>query len=1537
MVKRRNRLLSFVLAAVMIMLTLPLSSVAETMQVLEKKGADFSENTYIAGQIQLLLDRLVYSDTPYFTVMGHESCQDVACDNCRLSDVSAKHPALKDLGVTFDTAVYGSGAFARYAFALIFGTKLQAINFFGNTVANIPLQVVGRAAAERSAGTPVVGVSGKYEVMNGENLKKIFKNGTPGDLIQARSASGGNHTMIFLSASDTTVMVLHSIDYGVEGIEKNKVVISEMSYDEMIGYWGNIITLFRADAETYASTWAKGEIVHVTHSYTDETGNNCSFCGEPINPLPAVSVAGAGVYMAKNDTASYESYYRSSAQKSSYKAGTWVLAFGTIVNSIGKSYYLLSDGSYVAAEDFTSGTGTVPTITMTAYPQGRMEYGTSFGLKGTIGMSSGLSYVSGYFLTEDGKIVQSVNQSTTSTSLSVSSSQINSKLKFGSLGEGSYVMLIVACAKNGAMAAASYPFIVAKESARPTPATPSAPTVLSKNANSVTLKAVSGYEYSMNGTTWQSSPVFGGLLPAKTYTFYQRVAETATANASGASAGLQVTTEKADASAPSAPALASKTAYSVTLKVLEGYEYSMDGASWQKNAVFEGLSPATSYTFYQRIAATATTNASASSVGLTVVTEKADASVPAPPTLSSKTATSVTLKFISGNEYSMDGKTWQASATFNGLSPATTYTFYQRVAATSSANASASSQGFQVTTKKTETAAPKAPTVLSVTGNSVVLQSHSGYEYSKDGEIWQISAVFTGLSPVTSYTFYQRVAETATAYASPASASVTVKTVKGEANAPQQPQLVSKTDTTVILRNTDGYEYSKDAVNWQSSSVFSGLSPAKTYTFYQRVAATATTNASAPSEGLQLTTDKSGVATPSAPVLFEKTATSVTLKTYPGYEYSINGSAWQVSPLFEGLSPAKSYTFYQRVAETETTYASHISDGLQVTTKKTETPAPVAPTVVSKTAYSVTLKAILGYEYSMDGTKWQASPVFEGLSPAKEYQFYQRIAETETSYTSPASASLTVTTKKMDVPAPAAPTVESVTDKSVTLKALEGYEYSIDGLKWQKSPVFEGLSPAKLYQFYQRIAETDIAYASPAGAPLSVTTKKSDVKAPEAPESAKKTWYSVTLKTVSGYEYSMDGTKWQTSPVFEGLSPAKEYKFYQRVAETATTYASPASIALTVTTYKKDTPAPTNPTLSSKTDKTVVLKEVAGYEYSKDGNVWQKSPAFEGLSPATVYTFYQRVAETATAYASPASTGLKVTTYKSTLKAPAAPTVVEVTSSKVTLKSVGGYEYSIDGKTWQTSPAFSGLSPAKTYTFYQRIAETDTTYASAASSALEVTTIKRTVSAPSAPVVESIKDLTVTLKSDQALEYSIDGGKTWQKSAVFELDEYGVYTFLARKAETATDFASPASEKLTVEVNPRKLSSEQLNVDNSKMILSAVRAGTTVDELLAMLREGEYVTVLSANGKEVSAKDAITTGMKLCLPEGEEYLVVVKGDIDGDGGVGVFDLTAVKRQIVNGSGLNGIFLLASDVNADGNVDVFDYIAIRKAILSGESL
>ncbi|MHA6531636.1 S-layer homology domain-containing protein [Paenibacillus sp. BAC0078] len=74
-------------------------------------------------------------------------------------------------------------------------------------------------------------------------------------------------------------------------------------------------------------------------------------------------------------------------------------------------------------------------------------------------------------------------------------------------------------------------------------AAPAAPVEVSKTTKSITLQAVPGQEYSIDGgVTWQDSSTFAGLLPGTDYTIVTRVKATATQLASAISAGTVIRT-----------------------------------------------------------------------------------------------------------------------------------------------------------------------------------------------------------------------------------------------------------------------------------------------------------------------------------------------------------------------------------------------------------------------------------------------------------------------------------------------------------------------------------------------------------------------------------------------------------------------------------------------------------------------------------------------------------------------------------------------------------------------------------------------------------------------------------------------------------------------------------------------------------------------------------------------------------------------------------------------------------------------------------
>ena len=72
-----------------------------------------------------------------------------------------------------------------------------------------------------------------------------------------------------------------------------------------------------------------------------------------------------------------------------------------------------------------------------------------------------------------------------------------------------------------------------------------------------------------------------------------------------------------------------------------------------------------------------------------------------------------------------------------------------------------------------------------------------------------------------------------------------------------------------------------------------------------------------------VTADKAKADPPPKPKVLKLTPTSVTLVTVEGCEYRLSGqSSYSASTEFTGLTPGRNYTFYQRVKETDTHYAS---------------------------------------------------------------------------------------------------------------------------------------------------------------------------------------------------------------------------------------------------------------------------------------------------------------------------------------------------------------------------------------------------------------------------------------------------------------------------------------------------------------------------------------------------------------------------------------------------------------------------------------
>jgi len=123
---------------------------------------------------------------------------------------------------------------------------------------------------------------------------------------------------------------------------------------------------------------------------------------------------------------------------------------------------------------------------------------------------------------------------------------------------------------------------------------------------------------------------------------------------------------------------------------------------------------------------------------------------------------------------------------------------------------------------------------------------------------------------------------------------------------------------------------------------------------------------------------------------------------------------------------------------------------------------------------------------------------------------------------------------------PISPIVLSAENSNITVQAVSGYEYSIDGINFQDSNIFTNVDGDKILTVCQRIKETDKYKCS-------ATSTKTKVIFITAPKIKLKGATKIEVDTISGYEYSLDEIEWQSTALFNKLIPEEEYTLYVRL------------------------------------------------------------------------------------------------------------------------------------------------------------------------------------------------------------------------------------------------------------------------------------------------------------------------------------------------------------------------------------------------------
>jgi hypothetical protein len=122
-------------------------------------------------------------------------------------------------------------------------------------------------------------------------------------------------------------------------------------------------------------------------------------------------------------------------------------------------------------------------------------------------------------------------------------------------------------------------------------------------------------------------------------------------------------------------------------------------------------------------------------------------------------------------------------------------------------------------------------------------------------------------------------------------------------------------------------------------------------------------------------------------------------------------------------------------------------------------------------------------------------------------------------------------------------------------------------------------------------------------------------------------------------------------------------------------------------------------------------------------------------------------------------------------------------------------------------------------------------------------------------------------------------------------------------------------------------------LNKSEGVMENLPEKTTAGTICQKLAErGIIATVSNSDNKEISFETKVGTGAIITDFNSNEYTVIIKGDVDGNGEITSTDYLQITKMFLGELKLDGAFLSAADSNVDGEITSTDYLQIKKYFL-----
>ena len=687
-------------------------------------------------------------------------------------------------------------------------------------------------------------------------------------------------------------------------------------------------------------------------------------------------------------------------------------------------------------------------------------------------------------------------------------------------------------------------------------------TACKANDGTITVSVTGGtapYKYYLNGTLNPAGNVFGALLP-NTYTIRVTDANncefttTATVKTFACPPPTCTITAQAFSNPVLCNGVSDGTAILINVSGGSGaYEFSIDnGATYQANPQFNSLA-AGNYTILARDKNNVTCTAP---FAVTIATKFDVAGiiiVNQPKTCGDKGKITFTNVFggQAPYQFSVNGTTFGTDTVFADLLPGK-YQATIRDAKNCRFSAEIAIIGGQAITA---TVAQGQPASCRQADGTITIANASGgsgvFVYSLDGTTFSGNTTFDKLA-AGAYTVYvkEQNGSCVATFAVNVRATDCCKLTLNPALT--QPTACTSVDGRITLAMTDGlapFTYRLNNGAPQNSNVFGGLGNGN-YTILVRDATGCEASVTVTLASPNAITAQVEQVTPAS--CFGKADGSVRVVSVGGgsgsYEYSMDGAAYQNSPLFANLK-ANIYVLYVRdkASGCLVSYPVTVNEATQITATVTPTNATVCAAKDGSIRIANVAGGVGPYQYSLDSlANYQTTNQFNGLGN-RTYKVY--IKDTRGCMAVYAARVNSPNAISVGTPVLLNPTCQGSNNGEIRTGTITGgqapYQYSLNNGAYQLAGIFTAL-PAGNYTLKikdQSGCEYPFEYTLTEPAAIAF-----DVRQTRTPTCADPTGSVEVINIVGGippYKYSLDGVDFQNSPVFGSLNPG-DYIMYVR-------------------------------------------------------------------------------------------------------------------------------------------------------------------------------------------------------------------------------------------------------------------------------------------------------------------------------------------------------------------------------------------------------